>query len=77
MCFMLHTRTLYTLKSENVGFFSLFTDDRFVIKEMSRPEAQSFLNIAPYYFQYIEKAIQEKVGSFIHILVKRNGREAT
>jgi hypothetical protein len=28
---------------------------------MSRPEAQSFLNIAPYYFRYIEKAIEEKV----------------
>ena len=27
---------------------------------MSRPEAQSFLNIAPYYFQYIENAIEEK-----------------
>ncbi len=28
---------------------------------MSRPEAQSFLNIAPYYFQYIENALEEKV----------------
>lgn len=33
---------------------------------MSRPEAQSFLNIAPYYFQYIEKALEDKVIHIMH-----------
>ena len=42
--------------------FTRFLDDRFVIKEMSRPEAQSFLNIAPHYFKYIEKALKDNVS---------------
>ncbi|CAB3993710.1 1-phosphatidylinositol 3-phosphate 5-kinase-like [Paramuricea clavata] len=54
----------YCLKWQATGgksgsSFCKSSDDRFVIKEMSRPEAQSFLNIAPYYFQYIEKAIED------------------
>ncbi|XP_028393496.1 1-phosphatidylinositol 3-phosphate 5-kinase-like isoform X2 [Dendronephthya gigantea] len=45
--------------------FCKTTDDRFVIKEMSRPESQSFLNIAPHYFQYIEKALEDKTPTLL------------
>ncbi|XP_063957816.1 1-phosphatidylinositol 3-phosphate 5-kinase-like isoform X2 [Lytechinus pictus] len=31
-------------------------DDRLILKQMSKSEAHSFLNFAPHYFQYIQKA---------------------
>ena len=43
--------------------FLLLKDDRFVVKEMSRSEAQSFLDIAPFYFEYIEKSTKQKVNT--------------
>lgn len=55
-----HCLTWRATGGKSGSSFSKTTDDRFVIKGMSRPEAQSFLNIAPYYFQYIDKAINEK-----------------
>jgi 1-phosphatidylinositol-3-phosphate 5-kinase len=36
-------------------------DNRFVIKEMSRSEVQSFLEFAPDYIQYLSDSIQNKV----------------
>jgi hypothetical protein len=36
-------------------------DNRFVIKEMSKQEVQSFLDFAPKYVQYITSAIQDNV----------------
>jgi len=33
-------------------------DDRFVLKQMSRFEYQSFLDFAPHYFQYLQQSIQ-------------------
>ncbi len=39
-------------------------DDRFVIKEMSKQEVQSFLDFAPKYVQYITSAIQNNVNNF-------------
>lgn len=36
-------------------------DDRFVLKEMTKPEMQSFLDFAPKYIQYITSCIQNKV----------------
>lgn len=33
-------------------------DDRFVLKQMSRFEYQSFLEFAPHYFQYLQQSIQ-------------------
>lgn len=40
--------------------FSKSLDDRFVMKQMSRLEVQSFVDFAPRYFAYINKAIKEK-----------------
>lgn len=36
------------------------TDDRFIVKQMSRFEIQSFLDFAPHYFDYMTTAFQEK-----------------
>ena len=40
--------------------FSKSMDDRFVMKQMSRLEVQSFVDFAPRYFEYINKAMREK-----------------
>jgi 1-phosphatidylinositol-3-phosphate 5-kinase len=37
-------------------------DNRFIIKEMSRQENQSFLKFAPNYIQYLSESIQNKVN---------------
>ena len=37
-------------------------DNRFVLKEMSKQEVQSFLEFAPQYVQYITDNIQNKVS---------------
>lgn len=39
-------------------------DDRFVLKQMSRFEMQSFLEVAHDYLDYVNNAMQNKVGSF-------------
>ncbi|KAL9957912.1 hypothetical protein ACROYT_G034867 [Oculina patagonica] len=41
------------------AFFKSF-DDRFVMKQMSRQELQCFLEFAPHYFRYINKALDEQ-----------------
>jgi len=45
-------------KSGSAFFKSL--DDRFVMKQMSRQELQCFLEFAPHYFRYINKALDEQ-----------------
>lgn len=35
-------------------------DDRFILKQMSRLEIQSFLEFAPHYFQYVNRACNEQ-----------------
>jgi 1-phosphatidylinositol-3-phosphate 5-kinase len=40
--------------------FSKSLDDRFVMKQMSRLEVQSFVDFSPRYFTYITKAVKEK-----------------
>ena len=42
------------------SFFHL--DDRFVMKQMSRLEVQSFVDFGPRYFAYINEAVKEKVS---------------
>ena len=37
-------------------------DDRLVVKQMSRFEMQSFLDVAQHYFAYVTEAVKEKVG---------------
>ena len=37
-------------------------DDRLILKQMSKPEIQSFLDFAPKYFEYITDCYREKVG---------------
>jgi 1-phosphatidylinositol-3-phosphate 5-kinase len=37
-------------------------DNRFILKEMSRQEVQSFLDFAPKYIQYMTSCIQNKVN---------------
>ena len=41
------------------------TDDRFVLKQMSRFEYQSFLEFAPHYFQYITQSIVNGVKTLL------------
>ena len=49
--------------TQNAYRFSLaVTDDRFVMKQMSRQELQCFLEFAPHYFRYINKALDEQVS---------------
>ena len=38
-----------------------FPDDRFVMKQMSKQELQCFLEFAPHYFRYVNKALDEQV----------------
>ncbi|ODM96587.1 1-phosphatidylinositol 3-phosphate 5-kinase [Orchesella cincta] len=40
--------------------FCKTVDDRFIVKQMSRFEIQSFLDFAPHYFDYMTTAFQEK-----------------
>ena len=47
-------------------------DNRFVLKEMSKQEVQSFLEFAPQYLQYITDNIQNKVNFFNNISRKKN-----
>jgi len=42
-------------------FWLAVIDDRFVMKQMSRQELQCFLEFAPHYFRYINKALDEQV----------------
>jgi len=39
-----------------------FPDDRFILKQMSRYEVQSFMDFAPHYFSHVTKAFNEKVS---------------
>ena len=41
-------------------------DDRFILKQMSRLEVQSFVEFAPGYFQYVTKAFNDQVS---HLLI--------
>jgi len=36
-------------------------DDRFIMKQLSKVELEAFIKFAPHYFQYMHKAIYEKV----------------
>lgn len=40
--------------------FCKTVDDRFIVKQMSRFEIQSFLDFAPHYFEYMTTSFQEK-----------------
>jgi hypothetical protein len=41
---------------------SVFEDDRFLIKQMSRYEMDAFLRFAPAYFQYMSEAFFHEVS---------------
>ena len=41
------------------------SDDRFVLKQMSRFEYQSFLDFAPHYFEYLKKSSQNEGKSLL------------
>ena len=47
------------LKKEITAIY--FADDRFILKQMSRYEVQSFLEFAPKYVQYVAHAYNEQV----------------
>lgn len=47
-------------------------DNRFVLKEMSKQEVQSFLEFAPQYVQYVTNCIQNKVKFFIFYFNHQN-----
>lgn len=42
----------------------MFLDDRFILKQMPRLELQSFMDLAPSYIQYLNKAFLEQVFLF-------------
>jgi len=67
------TRLMWTLLMIvcRIYIFLLFllTDDRFVIKEMSRLEMQIFLDFAPNYFTYMEKCQQTKQPTLLGKIV--------
>ena len=42
-------------------------DDRLILKQMSKPEIQSFLDFAPKYFEYITDCYREKVEMCLKI----------
>ena len=46
-------------------FFYKTTDDRFVLKQMSRFEYQAFLDFAPHYFEYLKKSSQNEGKSLL------------
>ena len=48
---------------------SLYPDDRFVLKQISRLEFQSFKEFAPHYFKYIEQANTEQVTTYSLLVV--------
>ena len=48
----------------------MFVDDRFILKQMSRFEVQSFLEFAPHYFKYVTMAHSEQVG-IRNVIVKK------
>lgn len=42
-----------------------FADDRYVLKEMTKPEWQQFLEFAPHYFNYVTNCHQKKLPSLL------------
>lgn len=42
-----------------------FTDDRYVLKEMTKPEWQQFLEFAPHYFGYVTQCKQNNSPSLL------------
>ena len=63
-------RNLNQVKNFFLTFVSI-SDDRFVMKQMSRQELQCFLEFAPHYFQYVNKAVDEQVNTpgFVLIII--------
>ncbi|VDM85911.1 unnamed protein product, partial [Strongylus vulgaris] len=52
--------TFWTPQGGKSGsFFYRTQDDRFVVKQMSRFEIQSFVEFAPHYFDYVKTAVVE------------------
>ncbi|KAK5982676.1 FYVE zinc finger [Trichostrongylus colubriformis] len=52
--------TIWTPQGGKSGsFFYRTQDDRFVVKQMSRFEIQSFVEFAPHYFEYVKTAVVE------------------
>ncbi|WKX90181.1 hypothetical protein Q1695_009207 [Nippostrongylus brasiliensis] len=52
--------TFWTPQGGKSGsFFYRTQDDRFVVKQMSRFEIQSFVEFAPHYFEYVKTAVVE------------------
>ncbi|KHJ74726.1 1-phosphatidylinositol-4-phosphate 5-kinase, partial [Oesophagostomum dentatum] len=52
--------TFWTPQGGKSGsFFYRTQDDRFVVKQMSRFEIQSFIEFAPHYFDYVKTAVVE------------------
>ena len=50
----------------------IFADDRFILKQMSRLEVQSFVEFAPFYFQYITKSRSEQVNLIYRMIFLNN-----
>lgn len=45
------------------SLFHKTLDERFIMKQMSRFELQSFLDLAPKYFQYVSDAVKNQVSN--------------
>lgn len=46
-------------------FTCMLPDDRFVLKEMTKPEWQQFLEFAPHYFNYVINCHQNKLPTLL------------
>jgi len=46
----------------SISFPSLSADERFIIKQMSKAEIQSFLEFGPRYFEYMRKVLTQPPG---------------
>jgi len=64
------------------AYFAKTMDDRFVVKQLSKSELQSFLDFAPQYFRYVGESMSEerdtclaKIMGVYQITVKIKGKE--
>ena len=58
-----------------VSLCIIYTDDRFIMKQIKTVEISSFEQIAPLYFEHITAALENKVLLHILLLLKVHGSE--
>ena len=56
--------------------YSCFVDNRFILKQMSLREVQSFNEFAPHYFKYITKSSMD-LGKHVYFKIWKVNTEMT